>query len=172
MLRLGIDAGHGEHALAGGPQDLVLRNVDGELVVTNFQRQRKAMVAVQLLTLAQPASQYLGTLLDDDVAGEQALMYRALGLPPQRLGDGRYQVGGLGHRHGLGPPRGAMLGVADEEQQPGDVDLRLDMDLKVADPRRADLPCWPDLPEPRTVGRRRGGDDTGTGERPALLRRE
>ncbi len=65
-----------------------------------------------------------------------------------------------------------MLGVADDEQQPSDVDLRFDVDLKVPDPGRADLTGWPDLPEPGAVGGWRGSDDTGASQRPALLRRE
>ena len=109
-LGLGIHARNGEHPLACGPQDLVLRDVDGELVVPDLQRQRQSVVAVQLLALAQPAAQHLGTLLDEDVAGEQALMDRPFGLPPQRLGNDRDQVRGLGHRHRLRPPRGRVLG--------------------------------------------------------------
>ena len=67
-LGFGIHARNGEHPLAGGPQDLVLRDVDGELVVPDLQRERQSVVAVQLLALAQPAAQHLGTLLDDDIA--------------------------------------------------------------------------------------------------------
>ena len=58
-LRFGIHARNGEHPLAGGPQDPVLRDVDGELIVLDLQRERQAVVAVQLLALAQPASQHL-----------------------------------------------------------------------------------------------------------------
>ena len=97
-LRLGIHARNGEHPLACGPQDPVLRDVDGELVVLDLQRERQSVVAAQLLAFAQPAAQHLGTLLDEDVAGEQALMDRPFRLPPQRLGNGRNKVRGLGHR--------------------------------------------------------------------------
>jgi len=41
-----------------------------------------------------------------------------------------------------------MLGIADEEEQRADVDLRLDVDLKVPDPGRADLPGRPTCQSP------------------------
>jgi len=58
-LRVGIDAGNGEHSFACGPQDPVFGDVDGELVVADLQRERKPVVPVQLLALAQPAAQHL-----------------------------------------------------------------------------------------------------------------
>jgi hypothetical protein len=114
---------------------------------------RIKMVAMQLLALAQPAAQHLGTLLDDDVAGQQALVDRSFRLPPQRLSDGSDEIGGLGYRHSFGQPRGTVQGVPDEKQQPGDIDLRLDVDLDVTDPGRADLPGWPNLPSTWAIGR-------------------
>jgi hypothetical protein len=57
-LRLPIDARHGEHPLARGTQDLIFRDVDGELVVPDLQRERQAVVPVQLLAFAQPAAQH------------------------------------------------------------------------------------------------------------------
>ena len=65
-----------------------------------------------------------------------------------------------------------MLGVPEEEQQPGDTGLRHDVDLDVPDPGRADLPGGADLPEPGTARGRCRGDDAGTSQRPPLLRRE
>ena len=40
------------------------------------------MMPVQLFTLPKAASQYQGALLDDDVAGKQALMDGTGNLPP------------------------------------------------------------------------------------------
>ena len=113
----------------------------------------------KLLAFAQPAAQHLGAFLNDDVAGEQALVDGAFGLPPQRLGDDGHQVRGLRHGYRVRLPRGAVLGVAEEEKQPGDLDLRLDADLDIADPGRADLPGRADQPDSRAVGGRHGGDD-------------
>ena len=114
-LRLGIHTRNREHPLACRPQDPVLRDVDGELVVLDLQRQRQSMVAVQLLALAQPATQHLGTLLNEDVAGEQSLMDCPFRLPPQRLGHGRNQVRGLGHRDRLRSPGGRVPGISHQE---------------------------------------------------------
>jgi hypothetical protein len=65
-----------------------------------------------------------------------------------------------------------MLGVPDEEQQPGDGDLRLDVDLDVPDPGCTDFPGWPDLPESGAVRGWDRGDDARTGQRTALLLRQ
>ena len=86
-------------------------------------------------------------------------MDRPFGLAPQRLGYNRDEVCGLGQRYGLRPPRCCMLGVSDEEQQPGDGDFRLDMDLHIPDPGRADLSGRTNQPEPRAERRWRGADD-------------
>ena len=110
-LGLGIHERNREHPLACGPQDPVLRDVDGELVVLDLQGKRESVVAVQLLALAESAAQHLGTLLDEDVPGEQALVGRLFGLPPQRLGNGRNKVRGLGHRYRLRPPCGPVQGI-------------------------------------------------------------
>src|SRR5262249_21854994 len=69
-------------------------------------------------------------------------------------------------------PRGGVLGVAEEEQQPGDLDLRLNADLDIADPGRADLARRADQPQARVVGGRRGGDDARGHQRASLLRGE
>ena len=147
-LRFGVHPRNGQHPLTGGAQDLVLGDVDRELVVPDLQRQRQPMVAVQLLAFAQPAAQHRRAFLHDDVSGEQALVDGPFGLPPQRLCDGRDQVRGLSHRYRVRLPRGAVLGVAEQEQQPGDLDLRPDPDLDIADPGRADLPGRADQPDP------------------------
>ena len=62
----------------------------------DLQRERQPVVAVQLLALAQPAAQHLGTLLDEDVAGQQALMDRSFCLTPKCLGNGRDEVADFG----------------------------------------------------------------------------
>ena len=130
------------------------------------------VVAVQLLALAQPAAQHLGTLLDEDVAGEQALMDCPFRLPPQRLGNGRNQIRGLGHRHRLRPPGRRVQGIPHQEQQPGDGDLGLDVYLDAADPGRADFPGGTDLPDSRAVRGWRGGDHAGASQGSSLFRRE
>ena len=158
-LRLGVYTRNGKHSLAGGAQDPVLGDVRRELVVADLQRERQPVMATQLLALAQPTAQHLGALLDDDVAREQALMDGSFGLPPQRLRDDRDEVRGLRDRYRVRLPRGGMLGVAEEEQQPGDLDLRLDADLDIADPGRADLARRADQPDSRAIGRWRGGYD-------------
>ena len=61
-LRLGVDPRNREHAITRGPQHLVLRDVDGELVVPDLQRQR------------------------------QAVMDGTFGLPPQGTGDDRNEI--------------------------------------------------------------------------------
>jgi len=131
--------------------------------MADFQGQGQPVVPVQLLALPKPSAQDLGTLLNDDVAGKQALVDGAFGLPPQRLGEGRNEVSGLCDGHSRGPPRLAVLGGPGEEQQPGDADLGPDMDLDVADPGRADLPGRTYLPEPSAVRGRCRGDDVGPG---------
>ena len=55
----------------------------------DLQRERQPVMGVQLRALAQPSAQHLRALLDDDVAGQQALVNGPFGLPPQRLGDDR-----------------------------------------------------------------------------------
>ena len=91
-LGLSIHERNREHPLASRPQDPVLRDVDGELVVLDLQRQRESMMPAQLLAFAQPAAQHLGTLLDEDVPGKQALTDRTFRLPPQRLGHNRSRL--------------------------------------------------------------------------------
>jgi len=64
--------------------------------------------------------------------------------------------------HGFRLPGCAVLGVPDEEKQPGDWHLRLDVDFDAADPGSADLSGRADLPHPAEVGRWRRGDYTRT----------
>ena len=130
------------------------------------------MVAVQLLAFAQAAAQHQRAFLHEDVTGEEPLVDGSFGLSPQRLGDDRHQVRGLSHRYRVRLPRGGVLGVAEEEEQPGDLNLRLDADLDIADPGRADLARRADQPDSRAVGGRHGGDDARGGQRASLLRRE
>lgn len=127
---------------------------------------------MQLRALPQPAAQHLRALLDGNVAGQQALADGPFGLPPQRLGDRGHQIGGLGDGHGVLLPGSGVPGVAEKEQQPGDLHLRPDADLDVADPGRADLPGRAHQPDPGTVRRRRRGDDLRRGQHPALGRRQ
>jgi hypothetical protein len=105
----------------------------------------------QLLAFAQPAAQHLGTFLDEDVPGEQALTDRTFRLPPQRLGNNRNKVRSLGHRHRLRPPGRRVQGIPHQEQQPGDGDLGFDVYLDAADPGCADFPGGTDLPDSRAV---------------------
>ena len=130
------------------------------------------MVGVQLRALAQPSAQHLRALLDDDVSGQQALVNGPFGLPPQRLGDDGDEVSRVRHAHGVLLPGVAVFGIAEEEQQPGDLDLRPDEHLHRPDPGRADLPGRADQPDPRPVRRRDGGHDAGRSERPPFLRGE
>ena len=83
----------------------------------------------------------------------------SFGLPPQCLCDDRHQVRGFRHRYRVWLPRGGMLSVAEEEKQPGDLDLRFDADLDIADLGRADLARRADHPDSRAVRGRYGGDD-------------
>ena len=69
-------------------------------------------------------------------------------------------------------PGVAVFGVAEEEQYPGDLNLRPDEHLHRPDPGRADLPGRADQPDPRPVRRRDGRHDTGEGERPPFLHGE
>ena len=171
-LGLGIHERDREHPLACRPQDPVLRDVGGELVVLDLQRQWESMMPTQLLAFPQPATEHLGTLLDEDVPGKQALTDRTFRLPPQRLGNNRNKVRGLGHRHRLRPPGGRVPGVPHQEQQPGDGDLGLDVYFDAADPGRADLPGGTDLPGSRVVRGWRSGDHAGADQRSSLFRRE
>jgi hypothetical protein len=107
-LGLRIHARHGKHPFTGGPQDLVLRDVDGELVVPDLQRERQPVMDMQLRALAQPSAQHLRALLDDDISGQQALVNGAFGLPPQRLRDDGDEVGGVRHAHGVRLPSVAV----------------------------------------------------------------
>src|ERR1044071_2296320 len=75
-------------------------------------------------------------------------------------------------RHSAWAQGGAMLGEPGQEQQPGDADLRLDMDLDAANPGRANLPGWPHLPEPGAVRGRCRSNDVRPGQCPALLVRQ
>jgi len=52
----GIQVRDREHPLAGRPQDPVLRDVGGELVVLNLQRQRESMMPAQLPGPGMPRS--------------------------------------------------------------------------------------------------------------------
>ena len=140
--------------------------------MADFQGQRHPLVPVQLLALPEPSAQNLRTLLDDEVARKQTLMDGAFGLPPQRLGESRNKVSRFGDRHRLRSPGRAMLGEPGQEQQPGDADLRPDMDLDSVDPGRAHLPGRTDLPEPGAVRGRYRSNDVRPGQRPALLVRQ
>ena len=110
-------------------------------------------MAMQLLAFAEPAAQHLRAFLNEDVAGEQALVDGSFGLPPQRLCDDGDQVRSLCDGYRVELPCGGMLGVTEKEKQPGDLDLRLDADLDIADPGRADLARRADHPDSRAIRR-------------------
>jgi len=115
-------------------------------------------------------AQYGQALLDGDVAGEQALVGGPFGLPPQGLGDRGHQVRGRGDRDGAGRPGRAVEGVAEEEQETGDRDLRADVDGHVADAGGADLAGRGDVPDDRLVRGRDGGHHLRGGEQAPLPR--
>ena len=75
----------------------------------------------------------------------------SFGLPPQCLCDDGDQVHGFRDGYRVWLPRSGMLGVTEEEKQPGDLNLRLDADLDIADLGRSDLARRADQPDSRAV---------------------
>ena len=92
-------------------------------------------------------------------------------LPPQRGGDGRHQVIGRPEVDGRGLPCRAVRGIAQQEQQPGDLDLRRDPDGQVTDSGSTDLPCRADEPPAGAVKRRYCRDHPEAASTPGLVGR-
>ena len=104
--------GHRDHPRARRPQDLVLRDVDGELVVPDLQRQRQPVVVHQLHAFPQPAPQHGRALLDGDVAGQQPLVEapaRSAATAPGRPRGG--QVRRRRRPHRAAPARPSVRGA-------------------------------------------------------------
>jgi hypothetical protein len=121
----------------------VLRRVEGQVLVLHLNRGDKAGAAVDLLGDHEPAADDRAGFLHGAVAGQQSVGEGPFGVPDQRLGQRGPQtvsdVGGSVRRSECG-----VGGVAEQEQHPGDADLRPDLDVDVADPNRTD----PDLVDP------------------------
>jgi hypothetical protein len=124
----------------------------------------------QLRAFQESAAQHRGAVLAGHVPGKQPLMDRSRHLPPQRLGDGGDQVGYFTHVHSRRLPGRAVQGVAEHEQQPRDLDLRLDPDHDVTHAGRADLPGGADKPAAGDERRRHRAYHAGGGEQPPLIR--
>ena len=130
------------------------------------------MMPGQLRAFQQAAAQHERALLADHVSGQQPLVDRPRHLPPQRLGDGRDQVGRLTQVHRRRLPGSPVQRVAEHEQQPRDLDLRLDPHHDIAYPGRADLPGRADQPAAGVIRRRCRADHAGCREQPSLIRRK
>lgn len=81
-------------------------------------------------------------------------MDRPRHLPPERMSNGRDQIGCFPHVYGRFLPGGTVGGVAEQEEQTRDLDLRLDPDDNVADPGRADFSGGADKPAAGDIRRR------------------
>ena len=132
-------------------QQPVFGDVDGELVVAHLQRDAPPPPAPQLVGFADPAPQHRQRLLDRLVALQQALIQSPRCQPHERVRQRLGQVGSRVQVNALVPPIVRTPRVPHQEDQPVDVDLRLDHHLQSAHGDHADVGGRRDLPPARTV---------------------
>ena len=118
--------GHSEHAPQGGADEPVLRDVRCVLVVAHFQRQRQPRAAGHLVGDPDPPAHQRKGLVDGHVSLQHPRTERTLHLARERLGQGGPQVG-FGNSGDILGPEAGIGGVAEQEQQPRDAGLRLDL---------------------------------------------
>jgi hypothetical protein len=88
---------------------------------------------------------------------QEAALESPVGLQGEGVRHGRDEVRCLGQRHVAALPAAGVPGIADEEEESVDVQLRRDPQLDVANLDDADLVGWRDRP-PAWSGRRVGED--------------